>query len=219
MAGVNKAAERTFQAMLLSALGGMMDGYSYVVRGGVFATGQTGNLLIFGYGLLSRQPDRALRALVPIVGFWCGIFAAQSILRRFSHNKTDTDWKRTILLLEAAALLGIGLVPDSVLDIIPNTMISLLAAMQFCTFREFGDRSSYASVFCTGNMRSCAECYYQGLVEKDPAALKRAVQYTGILTAFLAGAMIAMGLGELIGEKAIWFGAAMALLCGFFIRS
>ena len=91
--------------------------------------------------------------------------------------------------------------------------------MQFCTFREFGEKSSYASVFCTGNMRSCAECYYLGLVKKDPVALKRAIQYTGILTAFLAGAMIAMGFGGLIGEKAIWFGAAMALLCGFLIHS
>lgn len=33
MVGVNKTAERIFQAMLLSVLGGIMDGYSYVVRG------------------------------------------------------------------------------------------------------------------------------------------------------------------------------------------
>ena len=41
----NNAAERIHLAMLLSVLGGVMDGYSYSVRGGVFAlnSGRTGS--------------------------------------------------------------------------------------------------------------------------------------------------------------------------------
>lgn len=63
-------------------------------------------------------------------------------------------------------------------------------------------------------MRSCAECYYLGLVEKDSASLRRAVQYTGILVSFLLGTMVSMGLSTTLGVKAIWMGAVIAFLCG-----
>ena len=210
----NRAAEHAALAMLLTVLGGVMDGYSYAVRGGVFATGQTGNLIIFGFSLVHGQYDRAFRALVPILGFWGGIFAAQFILDRFSREKEEHRWKGVVLFVEAAVLLAIGFVPDSVLDIVPNTLISILAAMQFSSFRLFGSQSTYASVFCTGNMRACAEQYYQGLVRKDKQALRRAFQYTGIILSFLLGALAAMGLGGRIGEKAIWLGTALALMGG-----
>ena len=208
-------SERLHLAMLLSILGGIMDGYSYSVRGGVFATGQTGNLIIFAYRFVHGQYDRAFRAFVPILGFWLGIFAAQFILNRIvSKNGENRKLKSRILFLEATVLFGIGFVPDSVLDIIPNSITSLLAAMQFSSFRRFEDELAYASVFCTGNMRSCAELYYKGIFGKDHAATKRAVKYSCILLSFLTGAVIAMIVGEAIGEKGIWLGSCMAVICG-----
>ena len=207
------SAEQLHLAMLLSVLGGMMDGYSYAVRGGVFATGQTGNLVILAYSLMHGQYSRAFRAFVPILGFWCGIFAAQHILSHFSFMREGRQ-KGAVLFLEAAALLGIGFVPASVLDIIPNTITALLAAMQFSAFRKFDDELAYASVFCTGNMRAAAEYYYSGLIKGNRAALKRALQYTGILLSFLLGALAAMGLGESLGTKSIWLASIIAVLCG-----
>jgi len=210
--------EHAPMAMLLSILGGAMDGYSYSVRGGVFATGQTGNLIIFSYSLVHGQQERAIRAFFPILGFWVGIFAAQWILNRLSARWQVRNWKRVVLLAEAAVLFCVGWIPDSVTDMIPNSIIALLAAMQFSSFKKIGDRYAYASVFCTGNMRSCAELYYQGLIEKNREALGRALQYTGILLSFLAGAIVSMKCGEWLGEKSIWLGSAMALLCSVFIQ-
>ena len=46
----NRVVDGAILAMVLSFLGGIMDGYSYAVRGGVFATGQTGNLVLVGFG-------------------------------------------------------------------------------------------------------------------------------------------------------------------------
>ena len=208
--------ERLHLAMLLSVLGGIMDGYSYSVRGGVFATGQTGNLIIFAYRFVHGQHALAFRAFVPILGFWLGIFAAQLILNHVAmKNGENGKLKSRILFLESMVLFGIGFVPDSVLDIIPNSITSLLAAMQFSSFRKFEDELAYASVFCTGNMRSCAELYYRGIFEKDHAATKRAVKYSCILLSFLTGADVAMIVGEAIGEKTIWLGSCIAVICGF----
>ena len=208
--------ERLHLAMLLSVLGGIMDGYSYSVRGGVFATGQTGNLIIFAYRFVHGQHALAFRAFVPILGFWLGIFAAQLILNHVAmKNGENGKLKSRILFLESMVLFGIGFVPDSVLDIIPNSITSLLAAMQFSSFRKFEDELAYASVFCTGNMSSCAELYYRGIFEKDHAATKRAVKYSCILLSFLTGAVVAMIVGEAIGEKTIWLGSCIAVICGF----
>ena len=214
----NSGSEHLHLAMLLSVLGGIMDGYSYSVRGGVFATGQTGNLIIFAYRFLHGQHPQAFRAFVPILGFWLGIFAAQFILHHAGGRPMEGRLKSRILFLEALVLFGIGFVPDSVLDIVPNSITSLLAAMQFSSFRKFEDELAYASVFCTGNMRSCAELYYKGIFEKNRAALKRAVKYSGILLSFLAGAVVAMVVGNAVGEKAIWLGSCMAVLCGVLVR-
>jgi len=212
--------ERLHLAMLLSVLGGIMDGYSYSVRGGVFATGQTGNLIIFAYRFVHGQHALAFRAFVPILGFWLGIFAAQFILNHIALKKGENrKLKSRILFLEAVVLFGIGFVPDSVLDIIPNSITSLLAAMQFSSFRKFEDELAYASVFCTGNMRSCAELYYKGIFQKNRSALRRAFKYSGILLSFLAGAVIAMIVGETIGEKTIWLGSCMAILCAILFET
>ena len=224
MKGQNSTSERLHLAMLLSVLGGIMDGYSYSVRGGVFATGQTGNLIIFAYRFIHGQYPLAFRAFVPILGFWMGIFTAQFILNHVAvSNGEDRDknkkLKSRILLLEAFVLFCIGFVPDSVLDIIPNSITSLLAAMQFSSFRKFEDELAYASVFCTGNMCSCAELYYKGIFGKNHSALQRALKYTAILLSFLAGAVIAMIVGETIGEKTIWLGSCTAIICGvLFLR-
>ena len=215
MKAQNNTPERLYLAMLLSVLGGIMDGYSYSVRGGVFVTGQTGNLIIFACRFIHGQHALAFRAFVPILGFWLGIFIAQFILNHVPERDGEENrLKCRILFLEAFVLFGIGFVPDSVLDIIPNSITSLLAAMQFSSFRTFEDKLAYASVFCTGNMRSCAELYYRGIFGKNRADMRRALQYSCILLSFLVGAVLAMVVGEAIGEKTIWLGSCMAILCG-----
>lgn len=207
--------------MVLSFLGGIMDGYSYAVRGGVFATGQTGNLVLVGYGFLNGNPLRSLKALVPIISFWFGIFGAQHLLHKMEQSgkwKGQDHWKSTVLMVEAVLLLVVGAIPASVLDLIPNTLISFMAAMQFCCFRQFGDNAAYASVFCTGNMRSCAEMYYQGLVLKNSVALRKAYQYSGIILCFFAGAVFIIAASRYWGVQTIWAGAGIALAGGILVH-
>ena len=48
-------------AAFLAFSGGVMDAYSYLVRGGVFANAQTGNLLLFGINLTSGSFEKFLK--------------------------------------------------------------------------------------------------------------------------------------------------------------
>lgn len=172
--------------MLITMVGGMMDAYSYVVRGQVFATGQTGNFVLVAVRLAQGAYLPMLQALVPILSFWVGVFLAQHLLHRVLEGN-DRCWRRNILLLEIGLLFLVGWVPRELPHILANTLISLTAAMQFCCFRNFGENAAYATVFCTGNMRACAEMYYQGLVLKRKESLKKAHGYGAFCCPFRGG--------------------------------
>lgn len=189
--------------MLITMVGGFMDTYSYTVRGEVFATGQTGNLVLVAVRLMRGEFLPMLQALTPILSFWLGVFAAQHLLHRV-HKGNDLRWRRNVLWVELLLLLIVGLIPAEVPHILANTLISLTAAMQFCCFRNLGEGAAYATVFCTGNMRSCAEMYYRGLVLKDRTSLKKAHCYGGILLSFFLGACLGVGTSALWTEKSIW---------------
>lgn len=189
--------------MLLAATGGIMDAYSYVSRGNVFATGQTGNFVLAAIRFLSKDYKGMGQACVPIGAFWMGIFLARHFYYKI-YNEKHTNWISGILFLEIAVLFLVGFIPSTLPHLFANTAVSFAAAVQFCTFRNFGGNAAYAPVFCTGNMRSCAEMYYEGLVRKDRECRIRAYHYTGILAAFFAGALMGAGLSVWLGEKAIW---------------
>lgn len=166
MRGTMKTERRTDMArrldfgMLMTMVGGMMDAYSYGMRGQVFATGQTGNFVLVAVRLVRGEYLGVIQALTPIVSFWVGVFLAQHLLHRVLRENNES-WRRNVLLLEMGLLFLVGWIPEDAPHIYSNTVISLTAAMQFCCFRNFGENAAYATVFCTGNMRSCAEMYYQ----------------------------------------------------------
>lgn len=185
--------------MLITMVGGFMDTYSYTVRGQVFATGQTGNFVLVAVRLMRGEYLYMLQALMPIIFFWIGVFLAQHLLAR-----ANTHWRRNILILEMGLLFLVGWIPGGVPHILANTLISLVAAMQFCCFRNLGEGAAYATVFCTGNMRSCAEMYYKGLVLRDRDSLRKAHNYLGILLSFFLGACLGVWTSGFLAEKSIW---------------
>lgn len=195
--------------MLITFAGGFMDVYSYTVHGNVFATGQTGNFVLVAFHLMNKNYIEMFHALVPIISFWIGIFVGLHSLYSYFKEK-KLLWKRGILAAEILILFITGFIPESFPHTLANTLVSFAASLQFCAFRKFGESGNYASIFCTGNMRSCAENYYKGLIRKDKQCLKKAFQYSYILISFFVGATIGALNSNIFHEKAIWI-VAMAL--------
>lgn len=153
--------------LLIIVAGGYMDAYSYLAR---------------------MEWRMVLHYLTPILLFWAGIFASMHMRHLFRKNVCR--WERGTLWLEIAVFALIGFLPDTVPDVLVNSLISFCAAMQYCWFRTMEQNAAYASIFCTGNMRSCAEQLYLGLVRKDAASLKKGMGYLGILGAFFSGVLL-----------------------------
>ena len=57
----NQISESKRLAFLLAMSGGLMDAYTYIYRGQVFANAQTGNILLFGVNLSVGNFRKALQ--------------------------------------------------------------------------------------------------------------------------------------------------------------
>lgn len=196
--------------MLLACVGGLMDVYSYTVRGRVFATGQTGNFVLAAIQLAEGNYKSMFHTIAPIFSFWVGIFLAWHMFYYISKEK-QLIWKQGILAASIFILFITGLIPLSYPDVISDSLVAFAASLQYCAFRKFGTSENYATIFCSGNMRSCADNYYKGIVRKDKEAMKKALKYSCILISFFTGAIIGFLESGFLHEKTIWTAAVLLL--------
>ena len=207
--------ERTALGMVVSSAGGFMDAYSFITQGEVFATGQTGNVVLLSLNAARLNLAGVLHYLAPISAFLVGIIASRAVMDAFRVE--HVRMQRYVLLFEAVAFAVLAALPPEVPDLFVNSMISLFAAVTFENFRTFGTSSAYASVFCTGNLRSFAETLYDGLSGHNYNELGRAFRYLAIVGSFVTGVLIAAGMCHFLGSHSCWGISVLFLLAGRFV--
>lgn len=190
-----RLSETLLVSAMLSVTGGILDAYTYLYRGEVFANGQTGNLVLFGIRAAEKNWRAASIYILPILAFLLGVLAAEFI--KF-HAKDDCiiKWRHIILALEIAILMAALVVPQGLCDKAVNVSVSFVCALQTQSFRSLKGKP-YISVMCTGNLRSAAaeiSLYGQG---HDIKHLRNALEYLFIVMCFITGAF----LGAVTTEK------------------
>ena len=188
-----------------------MDAYSYLLHDHVFATGQTGNVALLGINLAAGNLPGVGHYLVPIIAFVVGIVLSKHILASV-HGNNRYPMMRWVAVFEAAAFAVVALLPEGAPDLLVNSAISFCAAVSYENFRQFGTRSAYASVFCTGNLRSLGETLYDGIFEKDRHELHRSARYAGLVASFCIGAVACKLLIDATGKFACLAISALFLL-------
>ena len=103
--------ERFEVGLFLSFTGGVLDAYTYVARGGVFANAQTANIILFALNLCELHFLSALKYVVPIVCFVFGVLISEFILSRQLQKGAKLANYVTLLVLEAAVLVGVAFMP------------------------------------------------------------------------------------------------------------
>lgn len=179
-------AEQLSVGMLLAFVGGFLDAYTYLTRGGVFAYAQTGNMIVMSIRLAEGDLWPALASFIPILTFFTGVFLAEWMRKRFHYGRRF-HFQQILVACECTALAGIGLVPASAPNLLVTVSVSFLSALQVCGFRSL-EGSPYATTMCTGNLRAATENLCHFLTEKDRAAGRRSLRLFLIIFIFCAGA-------------------------------
>ena len=180
-----QTSERFRVGALLAAGGGLLDAYTYLVRGGVFANAQTGNIVLLGIRGIAGDWSAVAHYLLPILAFVAGVLAAEAIKHRLDGAR-KIHWRQATVALELLLLAAVALLPPA-LNGLANIAVSFVCAVQVESFRKVHG-NAFATTMCTGNLRSGTQQFYQFLTTGRREHLRQAAQYGGIILFFIAGA-------------------------------
>lgn len=202
-------AETLPVVVFLTISGGFQDAYSYLVRGGVFANAQTGNIVLMSTHLFQRDFSGASRYFLTIMAFALGVFVAEQLAGIFKFNNR-IHWRQLVIIIEIGILFVVGFMPLS-LNFVANAMVSFACAMQVQAFRRVNGYA-YASTMCIGNMRSGVESISGYIRTGNRELLKKAFYYFSVIFIFALGAGIGSVMAGMYGKKVIWFSDAMLII-------
>lgn len=194
-------------ALLLTLANSFLDAYTYLVRGGVFATAQTGNVVFFAVEMSAGRAAAALAHVWPILAFVLGVSLASHLKsgRLDRHLNYPLRWA---IALQALVLVVIGFVPTSVAPSIVTVPISFVAALQIGLFRAIGDLA-YVPIATTGNLLRFVESGYDGVVGRSATSRRAAGVYASLIGTFCAGALVGALFSRHLSTRAIWLPAGI----------
>ncbi len=195
--------QETFRiAAILAVVGGFLDAYTYLLRGGVFANAQTGNIVLLGIHLADGNVARAGYYIIPILAFAFGVFLTE-VFKKYFSTKEFHEYEHYIIIIEILLLTVIGSLPPEIPDMAVNVSVSFICSLQANSFRKMKELP-FVTTMCTGNLRSGTEKLFQYVYSKERKAGIEAAHYFGIIGLFVAGAALGAILAGPMGEKSIW---------------
>lgn len=190
--------------ILLAIVGGFLDAYTFICRGGVFANAETGNIVLVALGITNKNYKSMFMAALPILAFVIGVIVTEIIREKSIKNYAESaKAEKFILIIEAVVLFIIGFIPDTAPHIFVTTTISFVSSVQISSFRRLVD-SPYSTTMCTGNLRTASQAAYLAIAKKDEVACARSIRYIIVITSFLFGASLGGILTVNFGVKSIW---------------
>ena len=193
--------------MLLAFAGGMLDAYTYLCRGQVFATAETGNLVLLGLNLAQGEWQKVLYYLFPVLAFAIGVLAAEGLTGLDTY--LGLHWRQWVLMIECALLIIVAFIPGTH-DPAANMLVSFISAVQVQTFRKFNGLSA-ATTMCTGNLRSGTEMLFKRFCRNGK---KGAHLYYLLIACFIMGAVVSGIITNTLKYRAVIV-ACIPLAAGF----
>lgn len=197
--------------IILAVVGGFMDVYSYIGRGGVFANAQTGNILLTGVHLSEGNFALAATFLLPVLGFAAGIMGSDLVHERIGSR---IHWRQVTVALEALILLAVSLM-DAQENLLANCLTSLACGMQVESFRKIHGRG-VATTMCIGNLRCALQNVDDYIITRKRGFLENGLLYFGVIGCFVVGAVLGNWCLDRFGLSSIAL-CSLMLTAAFFL--
>lgn len=203
--------------ILLALAGGVLNAYTYLWRGEVLATSETGNIVLMGLEFAKGNWSKAVSYILPISAFALGVFMAEVIRCKMEQRGTCPQWRKFVLWLEVAIVVVVALLPLGTGDGVANIAISFVSAIQVESFRTFCGCQAFTTM-CTGNIRSGVDNLSGWLLFRDSSARDRALLYGLIILAFFGGVLACALLSNVMGQYAGIVAVVPLIIVYFSIR-
>lgn len=202
--------ERRGIFLLLMMSGGVMGAFTYILKGGVFSNAQTGNILLLGISIGEMHWKRAAYLLFPIFAYFLGAVVSE-IFPVYVRKKELLRWDTLLVGIEAAVLLVLGALPESVPEEVFQVSINFICSMQYNTFRQ-AQGIPMATTFCTNHLRQTGIYAAKWIRKRKDADMKRSRRHLEMLAAFVAGSIVGAVLCKYIGGHAVWGAAFLQII-------
>lgn len=203
--------ERPMFMMIITNVGGYMNGYTYITRHNILSNMHTANMSKLGINIALGQWQDALSYFIPIVACILGATFSELVRALIIRHKFRGDWRKLALVLEAIALFFIGLLPTSFPDIIVTNLVSFFMGYQLCLFRDCLG-IAFNTTICTGNIKNVGQLLYNASDEKNKDSIRKLIVFTCLTFSFAVGAIPGTIISIAISTKAVW-------VCSFILLS
>ena len=162
-----------FISIILAISGGFMNTYSYICNGGVFASMQTGNILLLTINITNGNISGLLQYICPLILFIVGIIISSII------NKYDI-----MILFEVMILIIVCYIEN---NIIASSLISIVCGVQL---NGFGAICNNTTTMCTGNLRYMIKYLCSYALNRDISTLHKSITSCLLVSSFVIGTII-----------------------------
>ena len=187
--------------IILAVSGGFWDAYTYILRGGVFANAETGNIVLLGLNIAQGQLRQAFNYAIPVTAFALGVITTGIVREKF-RNISSFHWRSITITIEIIIILISGIIPTDFNKIV-NVLISFVCAMQVATFRKVHG-CACSTTMCTGNLRSGTEQFFAYITTGNKDSLKNCGVYFSVILLFILGAVLGTICSTYLGIKSVW---------------
>lgn len=202
--------EQIIFGLLLTFVGGFFDSYSFINSHGVFANSQTGNLIFVGIEIANSNYYGALNYLPPVMFFIIGVMFNELIL--YKNPKIAINrYINFSLFIQILVLIFAYIFPYMANVDIRPLLISFVCAMQFDSFRTI-NKIPFASIFCTGNLRSASEHIFKYFVVGEKSSKAKIFIYSLLIIIFLLGVIAGGVASNKLGHHALLFAIIVMII-------
>lgn len=192
-------------AWILSFVGGFVDTYTFITRGAMFASAQTGNIIFLAANVANGDWKQGFLKFVTIVAFWIGTIFAAIWTKLMDHTHY---WRLTALFPELIMLTMLGFLPQTISNCYLLPPLAICMALQNSLYDVVAGHG-YANVMATANLKHATLSGVTAILYHSVKSLRLSMLYTKAFFAFIIGAVTCALLIRIMGITAIWICAMM----------
>lgn len=208
--------EKPLFIMIITFVGGYMNGYTYITRNNILANMHTANMSKLGINIALGEWLEALHYFIPIVTCILGAAFSKLIETILINFNFKGDWRKFALILEGIALFLIGLIPSSFPDIIVTNLVSFLMGYQLCLFRNCLG-VPFNTTICTGNIRTVGLFLFGALDKESTDSFKKLITFTILTFSFAVGSIPGTLISLALSIKSVWVCSFILFIQAFWI--